>query len=254
MENYFSVAGKKILITGSSRGLGLIFARGLAAHGAHVILNGRNPERLESASNELKTAGYSVSAAVFNVADEEEVTSAIGKIESELGGIDVVINNAGMQFRKPLEDFPLEKWKELLEINLTGVFVVSKAVAKYMIQRKQGKIINICSLQSDLGRNTIAPYAASKGGLKMFTRAMAVDWAAHNIQVNAIGPGYFKTEMTQPLVDDKSFDEWLKNRTPAHRWGDPEELLGAIYFFASEASNFVNGQILYVDGGIIAAI
>ncbi len=254
MNSLFSVEGKTILITGSSRGLGFIFARGLAAAGSKVVINGRSEGPLEAARKKLEDEGYEAASYRFDVSDEAQVHESVKKIEAEVGPIDVLINNAGMQFRTPLEDFPSEKWHELLKVNLTGAFMVSKQVAQGMISRRQGKIINICSLQSDLGRSTIAPYAASKGGLKMFTRAMAVDWAKYNIQVNAIGPGYFKTEMTQELVKNKEFDAWLKNRTPAHRWGDPAELLGCLFFFASSASDFINGQLLYVDGGISAAI
>lgn len=250
----FDVNEKRVLITGSSRGLGYIFAHGLAEAGARVILNGRSAENLQVAREKLEAEGFHVSAYDFDVADEAAVKAAIDQIEVEIGPIDVLVNNAGLQFRLPMEEYPLEKWHELMRVNLTGAFVVSKQVAQGMIQRKAGKIINICSLQSDLGRKTIAPYAATKGGLKMLTRGMAVDWAKYNIQVNAIGPGYFKTEMTRALVENREFDEWLRNRTPANRWGDPSELLGTLLFFASSASDFVNGQLLYVDGGISAAI
>jgi gluconate 5-dehydrogenase len=190
----------------------------------------------------------------FDITRKEEVETTVGVIEKEVGPIDVLINNAGIQKRTPLEDFPEAEWDTLIEINLKGVLMVSKYVARYMIKRKHGKIINICSLQSELGRETIAPYAASKGGVKMLTRAMAVEWAKHNIQVNGIGPGYFITELTQPLAENKEFDSWLKARTPAGRWGDPKELIGPALFLSSEASSFVNGQVLYIDGGILAAI
>jgi gluconate 5-dehydrogenase len=253
-DGLFDVTGKVILITGSSRGLGRVFARGLAEAGARPVLNGRNAERLEAARRELEEEGLQCAAYPFDVTDEEEVASAIGRIEEEVGAIDVLVNNAGMQHRTPLESFPLEKWRQILEINLTGAFLAAKHTAGRMIERQRGKIINICSLQSELGRNTIAPYAASKGGLKMLTRAMAVDWAGDNIQVNAIGPGYFKTEMTRALWEDEAFDSWLRSRTPARRWGDPGELLGALRFLASPASDFVNGQLIFVDGGITAAI
>jgi gluconate 5-dehydrogenase len=243
-----------ILVTGSSRGLGRVFARGLAEAGAIPVLNGRNADRLEEVRREFEAAGLPAAAYPFDVTSEQEVAAAIGNIEREVGPVEVLVNNAGLQHRTSLEDFPLDKWREVLDINLTGAFLLAKHTARHMIPRERGKIINICSLQSELGRNTIAPYAASKGGLKMLTRAMAVDWAQYNIQVNAVGPGYFKTEMTRALWEDEQFDSWLKGRTPAHRWGDPGELLGALIFLASGASDFVNGQIIYVDGGITAAI
>jgi gluconate 5-dehydrogenase len=253
-DGLFGVRDRVVLVTGSSRGLGWVFARGLAEAGAKTVLNGRDGERLEKARAELEGAGCNVAAYAFDVCEEEAVSDAIDRIETDLGPIAVLVNNAGLQIRRPLHEFELAKWRQVLDVNLTGAFVVAKQVATRMIERRSGKIINICSLQSELGRRTIAPYAASKGGLKMLTRAMAVEWAAYNIQVNAVGPGYFKTEMTRPLAEDEVFDSWLKSRTPAGRWGDPRELLGALLFFASDASNFVNGQILYVDGGITAAI
>lgn len=253
MDNLFDLTGKRALITGSSRGLGLVFAQALANRGCHVVLNGRDKANLDAAEADLRRDGHSVGSVVFDVADGPEVAAAIEIIEST-GPLDILVNNAGLQFRTPLEEFPEEQWQAILNVNLTGPFVVAKYVAQRMIGRRSGKIVNICSLQSDLGRSTIAPYAASKGGLKMLTRAMAVEWAKYNIQVNAIGPGYFATEMTTALVEDKEFDGWLRKRTPAGRWGDPEELIGALVLFSTSASDFINGQILYVDGGITAAI
>jgi len=252
--NLFSLDGKTALITGSSRGLGLVLARGLGTAGAKLILNGKNEKRLLQAVEKLKIEGFDAYGYPFDITDKEQIVKQVSNIEYEIGLIDILVNNAGIQRRKPLEEFEEPDWREIIDTNLTGAFLVSQQVVKSMIKQKSGKIINICSLQSELGRETIAPYAAAKGGLKMLTKAMAVEWAKYNIQINGIGPGYFITEMTRPLSENKDFDQWLKNRTPAHRWGDPEELIGSIIFLASPASNFINGQIIYVDGGILAAI
>ena len=255
MQNLFDVKDKIALVTGSSRGLGLILARGLAASGARVVLNGRNPEQLEKTYKEMKGEGYDVYVSSFDISDARSIDAGIQDIESSFGPIDILVNNAGIQYRAPLEEFPEDQWRKILDVNLTGAFLVSRAVvSRGMKPRGKGKIINICSLQSDLGRSTIAPYAASKGGLKMLTRGMTVDWAKYGIQINSIGPGYFATEMTKPLKDDPAFDSWICGRTPSGRWGDPAELIGALLFFSSQASDFVNGQLLYVDGGITAAI
>jgi len=250
----FSIQDQLALVTGSSRGLGYVFAEGLARAGCRVILNGRNEETVEKARQTLSNKGYTVFAQPFDVTNSNEVAAAVASIEANHGPVDILVNNAGIQKRAPLEQYEESDWDELIAINLKGAFITSKQVVQGMIKRQSGKIINICSLQSDLGRNTIAPYAAAKGGLKMFTRGMAVDWAKHNIQVNAIGPGYFKTAMTRPLYEDAAFDSWLRKRTPANRWGNPEELLGALIFLASPASSYVNGQLIYVDGGITASI
>jgi gluconate 5-dehydrogenase len=250
----FDLSGRRALITGSSRGLGAVLAQGLAAAGAHLIINGRNAKTVAGKADELRRAGYQATESVFDVTDEPQVAEAVERIEAETGPIDILVNNAGVQSRAPLEEFKVEDWDRVLDINLKGAFIVGKQVGRRMIPRKSGKIVNICSVQSRFGRKTIAPYAASKGGLAMLTRGMAVDWAAYNIQANALAPGYFITEMTQPLADNPDFDTWLKNRTPAHRWGNPQELLGTLVFLASPASSFVNGQIIYVDGGIHAAI
>jgi len=254
MERRFSLDGRTALVTGSSRGLGLVFARGLRDAGAAVVLNGRDEGRLAAAVAELRIGAAKVYSARFDVTDEAGVREGVRAAEAAAGPIDILINNAGLQHRAPLEEFPLERWNTVLTTNLTSAFLVSKAVVPGMIGRGGGKIVNVCSLQSELGRQSIAPYAASKGGLKMLTRGMAVEWAKHNIQVNGIGPGYFITEMTQPLADDVAFDSWLKKRTPAGRWGNPEELIGTLVYLVSGASSFVSGQIIYVDGGILAAI
>jgi gluconate 5-dehydrogenase len=223
-----------------------------------VLLNGRDVESLDAAVASLKREigvdDRRIARIAFDVTDEAAVRSGIKDAESRFGSIDILVNNAGLQHRAPLEEFPMERWNAVLSTNLTAAFVVAKSVVPGMILRKRGKIINICSLQSELGRRSIAPYAASKGGLKMLTRGMAVEWANHNIQVNAIGPGYFITDMTRPLADDPAFDGWLRGRTPAGRWGNPDELIGTLVYLASDASSFVNGQIIFVDGGILAAI
>jgi gluconate 5-dehydrogenase len=253
-QEIFSLNGKRALVTGSSQGIGLALAEGLARAGARIILNGRDLKRLETAKRDLEAKGIKSSAANFDVTSEEEVGIAIDRIEREQGPIDILINNAGMQFRAPLEDFPLEKWRELMRVNVESAFIVSKAVVKGMIARKQGKIINISSVQSELGRPTIAPYTATKGAIKMLTKGMCADWARHGVQVNAIGPGYFKTPLNQALVDSPEFSSWLEKRTPAGRWGTTDELIGAAIFLASPASSFVNGHILYVDGGITSVL
>lgn len=250
----FSLADKTALITGSSRGLGLVMARGLMLGGAKVILNGRNEALLQESVSALKTEGGEVDGVVMDVCSQDSVASAVAEIESEHGVPDILINNAGIQRRGELVEMKLDDWQDVVATNLTAPFLVSKHVAPGMIRRKQGKIINICSLMSEVGRATTGPYTAAKGGLKMLTRAMAIEWARYNIQVNAIGPGYFATEMTKPLVDDQNFSDWVKQRTPAQRWGNPQELIGAAIFLASEASSFVNGQVIYVDGGILAGL
>lgn len=254
----FSLEGRTALITGSSRGLGHVYAKGLLDAGASVLLNGRDVATLDAAvanlRREIGVDDTRLAGVAFDVTDESAVRAGVNDAESRLGPIDILVNNAGLQHRAPLEEFPLDRWNAVLSTNLTAAFMVTKCVVPGMIRRKRGKIINICSLQSELGRRSIAPYAASKGGLKMLTRGMAVEWANHNIQVNAIGPGYFITDMTRPLADDPAFDGWLRGRTPAGRWGNPQELIGTLVYLASDASSFVNGQIIYVDGGILAAI
>jgi len=254
MSDLFDLTEKKALVTGSSQGLGFTLAKGLGQAGAIILLNGRDEGKLQNAVSDLQNEGINALGIPFDVRDENVVQSQIKKIEEDIGSIDILVNNAGIQIRGPLEDFEKDNWQKILDINLTGVFLTSKAVAKGMIKRKSGKIINICSIQSDLARPTIAPYTASKGGLKMLTKGMATDWGSYNIQINAIAPGYFKTEITKPLYDDEKFNSWLCSRTPANRWGDPEELIGAAVFLASQASNYVNGHILFVDGGMSACV
>jgi len=250
----FSLKGKRVLVTGSSQGIGLAMAEGLGQAGARLVINGRDKAKLERARAALVGKGLDIHASAFDVTDEDEVNHAITAVETEQGPIDILVNNAGMQFRTPLEDFPADKFRELLRVNIESAFLVGKAVAKGMIARQAGKIINICSVQSELGRPSIAPYTATKGAIKMLTKGMCADWAKHNIQVNAIGPGYFKTPLNQALVDNPEFSAWLEKRTPAGRWGNVEELIGAAIFLASPASSFVNGHILYVDGGITSVL
>jgi len=254
MYELFDVKSKIVLITGSTSGLGLKFAQGMAKSGAKVIINGRSGEKLEKTAQEFKKNSQEVYPYAFDVGKPETVQPAIDKIEQEVGPIDILVNNAGVNLRGPLEDYDNKDWDTVIGINLSGAYHVGKAVAKYMIGRKRGKIINICSMQSELGRPEITAYAASKGGVKMLTKGMAVEWAKHNIQVNGIGPGYFKTELTKPLYENEEFDRWLCSRTPAARWGNTEELIGALLFLSSNASSYVNGHILYVDGGMLASV
>ncbi len=250
----FDLAGRVALVTGSSRGLGRVLAEGLAAAGATVCLNGRDGDRLAAAVDQLRRDGRDACGEAFDATDPAAVAEGVAGLEAAAGPIDVLVNNAGINLRGPLATVEPERFRAVLETNLTAPFLVARAVVGGMIERGGGKIINICSLMSELGRETTGPYAASKGGLKMLTRAMATEWASSNIQVNAIGPGYFATEMTRPLVEDPEFNAWITARTPAGRWGRPEELIGPAVFLASAASDFVNGHVLYVDGGILAAI
>jgi len=229
-------------------------ARALGEAGAHVVINGRNSQKVSVAVQTLKSEGLNVSASVFDVTDAQSVSTAVNDIETQLGAIDILVNNAGMQIRGPLHEYKDDDWQTLMRTNLDSVYYVGKTVAQKMIPRGRGKIINICSVQSELGRPGIAPYTASKGAVKMFTKGMAIDWGPFGIQVNGIGPGYFKTELNQKLVDDPQFSSWLVGRTPSRRWGDVEDLGGAAVFLASDASKFVNGHILYVDGGVTATL
>jgi len=250
----FDLTGKRALITGSSQGIGYALALGLAEHGASVVINGRNASKASEAAETIRAKGHHALSAAFDVTDAKAALSGIAYIEEEIGPIDILVNNAGMQFRTPLEDFPVEKWDELFKTNVSSVFYVSQPIAKAMIGRGRGKIINIASVQAELARPSIAPYTATKGAVKNLTRGMATDWAKHGLQVNAIAPGYFKTPLNQALVDDPKFSSWLEGRTPAGRWGNVEELVGAAVFLASEASSFVNGHMLMVDGGITTSL
>jgi len=250
----FDLSGKIALITGSTRGLGCTLAQGLAAAGCTVVVNGRQEQPVDEAVDSLRRTYPHVQGSVFDVREEGAVSAAISDIESRVGPLDILVNNAGIQVRGPLEECTAADWRLLVDVNLTGVFLVSQAAARCMIPRRHGKIINICSVQSELARPTIAPYTAAKGGVRNLTRAMAAEWGKHNLQVNGIAPGYFKTEMTRALHQDPAFDAWLCARTPAGRWGDPEELVGATVFLASDASAYVNGHLLFVDGGLVACV
>jgi gluconate 5-dehydrogenase len=250
----FSLAGRTALVTGSSRGLGLAIARGLAEAGAAIVLNGVNAERLEETAAALRAEGFSVSSAAFDVTDEAAVVATFERFDAEGVAIDILVNNAGIQYRKPIVELDLANWNRVIDTNLTSAFLVSREAAKRMLPRKHGKVVNIGSLMSGLGRATVAPYTAAKGGIKTLTQAMAAEWAEHGIQANAIGPGYMLTDMNQALIDNPEFDSWVKGRTPSRRWGRPAELIGAAVFLASNASNYVNGQIIYVDGGMSAVL
>ncbi len=254
VENLFSLKGKIALITGSGRGIGYTLAEGLGSEGGTIILNDIDDDRLTASVKNLTAKNITAYGSVFDVRDEDSVRKQITNIEQDIGPIDILVNNAGIQIRGPLEEFALKDWQRILDINLTGAFVTAKSVVQGMIRRKQGKIINICSMQSELARPTIVPYTASKGGLKLLTRGMATDWGKYNIQVNGIAPGYFKTEMTKKLYEDKKFNAWLCARTPANRWGDPRELVGSAVFLASRASDYVNGHIIFVDGGLSGCV
>ena len=252
----FDLSGQIALVTGSSKGIGHAIAVGLADAGARVVLNGRDPLRLLAATTAFGSRAVPAlnGLGVFDVADPAAIEAGVERIEREVGPIGILVNNAGIQRRGPLDQFPVETWREVMRTNLDSVFLVGQAVARRMIGRGAGKIINVASLQSEAARPGIAPYSASKGAVKMLTRGMCADWARHGLQINAIGPGYFATEMNAALRDDPVFDAWLRGRTPAGRWGRVEELQGAAVFLASGASSFVNGQTLYVDGGVLSVL
>lgn len=250
----FSLAGKRALVTGSSRGIGLAIAAALAGAGADVVLNGRDAVALGDATAKLAESGARARAVAFDVTSSDSVNEAVDYIETELGPIDILVNNAGMQYRSPLEDFPEDMFERLMSTNVSSVFIVGQAVAKRMIPRGCGRIINICSLMSGLARPSIAPYAASKAAVANLTRAMATEWARHGINANGIAPGYFKTELNAALIANPEFNGWVEKRTPQGRWGDVAELGGAAIFLASDASSFVNGHVLYVDGAFTATV
>ncbi|WP_010509592.1 SDR family oxidoreductase [Komagataeibacter europaeus] len=253
-DTLFSLAGRRALVTGASRGIGLTLARGLGRYGAKIVLNGRHPEPLEVARAMLEREGVDAAIAPFDVTDQDAVIAGVEKIEGECGPIDILINNAGIQRRAPLDQFSRADWDALIATNLNAVFFVGQAVARHMLPRGRGKIVNICSVQSELARPGIAPYTATKGAVKNLTKGMATDWARHGLQINGLAPGYFKTEMNEKLVADQAFTHWLCQRTPAGRWGNVEELVGAAVFLSSDASSFVNGHVLMVDGGITASV
>ncbi len=250
----FDLTGKTALITGSSRGLGRAFAEGLAQAGARIVLNGVNQERLEAAAQEMRDEGYDVLTAAFDVADEAATVAAFETLDAEGIDVDILVNNAGIQFRQPLLELETADWRRVLDINLTAAFVVGREAAKRMAKRGRGKVINIGSLTSELARATVAPYTVAKGGIKMLTKAMAAEWGELGIQSNAIGPGYMVTDMNEALLSNPDFDAWVKGRTPMRRWGLPEELAGTCIYLASDASNYVSGQIIYADGGMISVL
>src|ERR1700722_7575338 len=251
----FDLSGKTALVTGSSDGLGRAMARGLAAAGAGIVLNGRDENKLVQAAASFADAGHKVEGHAFDVADEKAVLAAFEHFDATGVEIDILVNNAGFQLRKPMLDLKTDEWRRVIETHLTGAFQVGREAARRMIARgRGGKIINIASLASEVARATIAPYTAAKGGVRMLTRSMAAEWAKHDIQANAIGPGYIATEMNRALLEDPKFDAWVKGRTPSGRWGKPNDLIGVAVFLASQASDYVNGQIIYVDGGLLAVI
>jgi len=254
LPKLFDLSGRTALVTGSSGGIGLAMARALCEAGASVILNGRDPSRLAAAKDELDSTGYDASTSSFDVTNSDEVREGIATALKERSRIDILINNAGIQHRAPLHEFPEDAFRKVIDTNLTSAFLVGQTVAKAMIANGSGVIVNICSVQSELARPSIAPYAASKGGLKMLTKGMALDWGRFGIRVNGLAPGYFKTDLNSALVADETFSTWLQNRTPLGRWGNVEELSGAAVFLASPASSFVTGHILYVDGGITGCL
>ena len=254
MGTLFDLTGRTALITGSSRGLGRAMAEGLADAGAAVVLNGADAGRLASAAVEMRAAGYTVHEARFDVTNEADIVAAFEALDAQEVAVDILINNAGIQFRKPMLELATADWQRVIDTNLTSAFVIGREAAKRMVPRGYGKIINIGSLTSDAARATVAPYTVSKGGIKMLTRAMTAEWAQHGIQANAIGPGYMLTDMNQALVDNPDFNAWVIGRTPAKRWGKPEELIGVAVFLSSPASDYVNGQLIFVDGGMLAVL
>ena len=250
----FDLSGKVALVTGAHRGLGFAIAQGLARAGAEVILNGRNEEALAAAAQTLDAQGLAVETSAFDVTDREAVRKSVAEIERQHGAIDVLVNNAGIQRRQAFAEFPQADWDALIATNLTAPFIVSQAIVPGMIGRKHGKIVNVASLMSELARPTIVPYTAAKGGVRQLTRGMAVELAPHNIQVNAIAPGYFATEMNRALMDNAEFNAWVCKRTPAGRWGQPEEIAGLAVFLASRASDYITGQLLVMDGGMSVSL
>ena len=252
--NTFRLDGRLALVTGSSSGIGFALARGLGQAGAALLLNGRDQSKLAQAAASLSSLGLTVHACPFDVTDATAAEAAVARIEAEIGAIDILVNNAGITRRGAFHELPAADWQAVISTNVDSLFFVGQAVAKRMVPRGRGRIINICSVMSELGRPGTAAYTASKGAVKMLTKAMAIDLGPHGITVNGIGPGYFKTELTQPLVDDPVFSAWLINRTPSRRWGDVEDLAPAAVFLASDAGRFVNGHILYVDGGVTASL
>lgn len=254
-QELFDLSGKTALVTGSSGGLGLSIARGLAEAGAAIVLNGRDEAKLVAAAQSLRTAGHRITTSAFDVSEEGAIKTAFEGLDRSGITIDILVNNAGIQLRKPMVDLAAEEWRRVLDTNLTSAFLLGREAARRMIARgRGGKIVNIGSLTSEVARATVAPYAAAKGGIKLLTRSMAAEWAAHGIQANAIGPGYIITDMNKALIEDAEFDAWVRRRTPSGRWGVPDDLIGVAVFLSSAASAYVNGQIIYVDGGMLAVL
>ena len=254
MQGLFDLTGRTALVTGSSRGLGRGMAEGLAQAGAAVVLNGVDPVRLEATAAEMRSSGATVHSAAFDVTDEPAILAAFERFDREGIAVDILVNNAGIQFRKPMLELEMADFRRVLDTNLTSAFMIGREAARRMVPRKSGKIVNIGSLMSQFARPTVAPYTVAKGGIKLLTQMMAAEWAEHGIQANAIGPGYMSTDMNQALMDDPKFDTWVKGRTPSRRWGRPDELVGACVFLSSRAADYVNGQIIYVDGGMSAVL
>lgn len=255
MNALFDLTGQVALITGATHGLGMAMASAIGKAGATLVINGHTPSKMEEALASYRAAGLTAYGYLFDVTNAQQVKESVAQIEQEVGPINILVNNAGIIKRIPALEMDEADFRQVLDVDLTAPFIVSKHVAHYMVERRQGKIINICSMMSELGRDTVSAYAAAKGGLKMLTRNLATEWARYNIQVNGIGPGYFATEQTAPIrVDGHPFNDFIVRRTPAGRWGDPEDLGGTAVFLSSRASDFINGQIIYVDGGILATI
>lgn len=251
----FDLTGKRALITGGTHGLGMAMAEGLANAGAELIITGTTPAKMDDALSKYKEKGFKASGYIFDITDEKLAAKKVEEIITDGGEIDILVNNAGIIKRELATTMPVDDFRRVIEVDLVGAFIMSQLIGNRMIKNGGGKIINICSMMSELGRNSVSAYAAAKGGLKMLTRNLATEWAKHNIQVNGIGPGYFATSQTAPIrVDGHPFNEFIINRTPAARWGDPKDLAGTAVFLASKSSDFVNGQIIYVDGGILATI
>lgn len=255
MTNPFDLTGRRALVTGSSRGIGHAIVRSLLDAGAHVVVHGRDIAVAEAAAAEFAQdfGSDAVSAAAFDITVEESVLTGIRTIEAD-GPIDILVNNAGMQHREPMLDVSLDDWERVIRTDLTSAFLVGRTAARAMVERGSGAIVNICSVQTDLARPTIGAYTAAKGGLRNLTKAMTAEWAGRGVRVNGVAPGYIRTDLTQALVDDPTFNSWVLGRTPVGRWGEPEDIGGAVVWLSSDASRFVSGQVVFVDGGMTAVV